>query len=89
MVRKGLGRTGLCCPRLFLRPSVLGGRRRGSRRVRGLLGGLQGGRRFGIFAAAAAFLVVVAVDIFVAVAVAVAAVEVAVASVVAVVAVVG
>ena len=65
--KEGDGRTGLYCPRLFRRPLALGGRTRGSRLVRGFLGGLRGGRRFGIFAA---------------VAVSVAAVEVAVASVV-------
>ena len=54
---KGAEHTELCCPRPFLRLSGLGRHRRGSRRVRRLLGDLPGGPRFGIFAAAAAVVV--------------------------------
>ena len=51
---KGAEHTELCCPRPFLRSSGLGRHRRGSRRVRRLLGDLPGEPLFGIFAAAAA-----------------------------------
>ena len=84
--------TGLYLPGLFPRSFGLDGHRRGSRRVRRLLGGLPGGQRYlilaGIAAAAAAVVaaagiaaavVVVAVSIAAAVVEVVAAVEVAVA----------
>ena len=65
---KGAKHTELCRPRPFLRLSRLGRHRRGSRRVRRLLGDLLGGPRFGIFGATAAGAAVVVLAVEVAVA---------------------
>lgn len=79
--------TGLYLPRPFPRSFGLDGHRRGSRRVRRLLGGLPGGQRSCILAGTAAAAAVAAAGIaaavvVVAVSIAAAVVEVAAASVV-------